>query len=174
MSDPSNSKEPSNEPAEQNVRLIARLERIALSRRTPAVRISDAITWFSGTMTFVVLHVTWFAVWIAVNTGLWKSVPAFDPFPFPFLTLIVSLEAILLSTFILITQNRMVRHSDQRAHLDLQINLLAEQENTHMLRLLLGICEKLDVKTDRDGAAPFEEDTNIVKLIKELEENLDE
>jgi uncharacterized membrane protein len=164
----------SADPAEKNVRVIARLERVALSRRTAAARFSDAITHFSGTMTFVVLHVVWFTVWIAINTGFWKASPPFDPFPFPFLTLVVSLEAILLSTFILITQNRMTHHADQRAHLDLQINLLAEQENTRMLRVLRAICEKLEIKFDNEETAPFEEDTNIATLVKELEQTLEE
>ena len=70
---------------------------------------------------------------------------AFDPFPYTFLTLVVSLEAIFLSIFILISQNQETQLTERRKHLDLQINLLAEQENTKMLQLLIAISEKVGV-----------------------------
>jgi uncharacterized membrane protein len=70
----------------------------------------------------------------------------FDPFPFSFLTLVVSLEAIFLSVFVLMSQNRMTRQADKRAHLDLQIYLLAEQELTTILHMLRGLCKKHNVE----------------------------
>src|SRR4051794_33138109 len=82
-------------------------------------RIADWITAFSGSMAFLYLHVAWFAVWMAINLG-WLRVKPFDPFPFGLLTMIVSLEAIFLSTFVLISQNRMQAVADKRADLDLQ------------------------------------------------------
>ena len=87
----------------------------------------------------------WFGSWIIFNdfTSL-----AFDPFPYTFLTLVVSLEAIFLSTFILISQNHDTQLSERRNHLDLQINLLAEQENTKMLELLQAIASKVGVTRD--------------------------
>lgn len=90
----------------------------------------------------------WFAAWIIINTV--PGVDHFDSFPFNFLTLIVSLEAIFLSTFILISQNHETRVSERRNQLDLQINLLTEQENTKMLTLLGRIAEKVGVKIDDD------------------------
>ena len=88
-------------------------------------------------MTFVWVHVIWFGGWILLNSI--PGIPHFDPFPFTFLTLIVSLEAIFLSTFILISQNLETRISERRSHLDLQLNMLSEQENTKMIAILLAI-----------------------------------
>ncbi len=83
-------------------------------------------------MGFIVFHVIWFAVWLALNLRS-KGASAFDPFPFAFLTMIVSLESIFLSLFILMSQNRTGIQADQRNHRDFQINLLAENENTKNL-----------------------------------------
>ncbi|HEY6788353.1 MAG TPA: DUF1003 domain-containing protein [Trebonia sp.] len=91
-------------------------------RRRLQDRIADQITAFAGSMAFVYLHVAWFAVWIVLNvTGL-----RFDPFPFGLLTLIVSLEAIFLSTFVMISQNREAARSDLRAKQDFETNALSE------------------------------------------------
>jgi uncharacterized membrane protein len=134
--------------AKRNVRVIAQLENAALNERSLMNRISDVITRFAGSGTFVGLHVAWFTFWLVMNTGKIAGVKPFDPFPFTFLTMIVSLEAIFLSIFVLISQNRMARHTDQRAHLDLQINLLAEQEMTMMLKMLQRLCEKAGVQAE--------------------------
>jgi uncharacterized membrane protein len=86
-------------------------------------RIADAITRFAGSMLFVYLHIGWFALWIIYNVAAPKS---FDRFPFGLLTLIVSLEAIFLSTFVMISQNREAQRSDVRAQLDFETNVLGE------------------------------------------------
>jgi uncharacterized membrane protein len=91
-------------------------------------------------------HVLWFGGWIAANTGVVPGIAPFDPYPFPLLTMVVSLEAIFLSLFVLASQNRLSRQSDKRAQLDLQIDLLAEREMTAVLRLLNDIAEHLQVK----------------------------
>src|SRR5262245_12292847 len=87
-------------PAERNIGAIARLERAALHERTTADRLSDAISRTTGTAPFAIVHVVWFVGWIVINSG-WTGVTPFDPFPFSFLTLVVSLEAIFLSVFVL-------------------------------------------------------------------------
>ena len=112
---------------------IARLEEEQLQARSLSERLAGAVTREAGTAIFAVGHVVWFAAWILVNTGCVGLRP-FDPFPFSLLTLIVSLEAIFLSIWILICQIQMTRQADRRAHLDIQINLLAEQEATATLR----------------------------------------
>ena len=135
---------------ERNIRSVfAHQERVAASRSIQD-RISDAITDFSGHMLFVYLHVAWFAVWIAWNLGAFTSLGAkpFDPFPFGLLTLIVSLEAIFLSTFVLISQNRIGEDSERRASLHLQIGLLTEHEVTRALKMLDQIQEKLGCVTE--------------------------
>ena len=95
----------------------------------------------------------------------------FDPFPYTFLTLVVSLEAIFLSTFILISQNYETRVAERRNHLDLQINLLSEAENTKMLRLLVAISEAMGIETEDDlRAEAFVEKTKPKKLIGQIRE----
>jgi len=105
-------------------KLTLRQERAAFSRGRERLqdRAADQITAFSGSMAFVYIHVAWFAVWCIGNLIWWR----FDPFPFGLLTLIVSLEAIFLSTFVLLSQNRESARSDQRAEIDFETNVLSE------------------------------------------------
>ena len=120
------------------------------------------------------LHVAWFTFWLVINTEEIPGVEPFDPFPFTFLTMIVSLEAIFLAIFVLISQNRMARHTDQRAHLDLQINLLAEQEMTMMLKMLQRLCEKAGVQAEipnKELQSLFEK-TDPHKLMQYLQKSL--
>ena len=119
--------------------------------RTVVDRIADAIGSFSGSMTFVFLHVAWLTAWFLINTRLIPSVKPFDPFPFILLAMIVSVEGVLLSTFVLMKQNRMQYRADIRNQLDLQINLLSEKEITKTLQLLRLICDKLEISVSGDG-----------------------
>lgn len=99
-------------------------------------------------MLFVYVHAIWFGVWIALNVG-WIGNKPFDPFPFSLLTLIVSLEAIFLSTFVLISQNHALALGDKRADLDLQINLLSEHEITRLLVLMDAIADHMGVEVSK-------------------------
>ena len=112
------------DPAARNIETIAALEREALHDRSRLDRLTDAVTAAAGSPLFIIAHAIWFATWIAVNV---MGAHPFDPYPFGLLMLAVSLEAIFLSAAVLMTQNRMQRQADKRAHLDLQVNLLAEQ-----------------------------------------------
>ena len=98
-------------------------------------RLSDRITAFVGSMTFVVIHVVVTAFWILANVGLLPGVPRFDA-DFVKLATAASVEAIFITTFVLVTQNRMAAAADERADLDLQISLLAEHEITRHVRLV--------------------------------------
>jgi uncharacterized membrane protein len=129
---------------ERNVQAIVQLEEAARANRSGSDRIAGAIAKFCGSMSFVWAHVILFAAWLILN--IIPGIDHFDPFPFTFLTLIVSLEAIFLSTFILISQNLEMRVSERRNQLDLQINLLTEQENTKMLTILERIAERVGAK----------------------------
>ncbi|MDX2139151.1 MAG: DUF1003 domain-containing protein [Chloroflexota bacterium] len=93
-----------------------------------AERLSDALTRFSGDVRFVYLHVLWFTVWIILNIGWVPAIPPFDPFPFGLLTMIVSLEAILLSALVLISQNRQVERDRVRNDIEYDVNVKAELE----------------------------------------------
>ncbi len=107
-------------------------------------RAAHWITEFSGSMPFVYLHALWFGIWIAINLGL-VGLPPFDPFPFGLLTMIVSLEAIFLSTFVLLSQNRQALQADRRAKVAMQVNVLAEQEATKIIHMLAEIQDRLGV-----------------------------
>lgn len=155
----------------QNIEAILRMESAALRRRTWADRMSDAIAGFAGTIPFVVLHLLVFAGWALINLSAMPILPAFDPYPFQLLCMLVSLEGVLLSTFVLIKQNRIGYLSDRRAHLDLQINLLAEREVTHVLKLAEKIAERLQVHGEQ---APEEmaQETQVEGLMNTLDERL--
>ena len=99
-------------------------------------RIADAITAFAGTMTFVYLHALWFAVWIVCNEGAFGRGAVWDPYPFGLLTMIVSLEAIFLSTFVMVSQNRQAARENIRADLDFETNVRSEVWAVHMGRAL--------------------------------------
>jgi len=129
---------------EKNIRTIIHLRTKAANERSLQSRIADAITSFSGRMIFAYVHIVWFGVWIFLNTG-WFGLRAFDPFPYGLLTMIVSLEAIFLSTFVLISQNRLSEETERRADLDLHIGLLTEHELTRVLQMLDAIQDKLNI-----------------------------
>ena len=153
---------------ERNVQTILELEEAAKANRSEANRLADLIARFCGSMTFVWVHVVWFAGWVLANSL--PGIRHFDPFPFTFLTLVVSLEAIFLSTFILISQNHETALSERRNQLDLQINLLTEQENTKMLRMLERIAEKVGVRTDDDPTLQvLDQATHPEKLVEQIE-----
>ena len=135
-------------------------------------RIADAITGFTGSMPFVYLHALLFGSWIVLNLGL-LPIPPFDP-SFVVLAMVASVEAIFLSTFVLISQNRMMAAADTRAELDLQISLLAEHEVTKAIEVLDRIAERLGV---RRGPDPEIEDAKqdvdpaaVLEAIEEAEE----
>jgi len=156
----------------RNVETILELEEAAKASRSTTDRVASAIAGFCGSMKFVWLHVIWFAFWIGLNVI--PGFSRFDPFPFTFLTLCVSLEAIFLSTFILISQNHETRLSDRRNHLDLQVNLLAEQENTKMLTMLKRIAEKLGVEDGDPATQVLQQATRPQKLVEQIEERFDQ
>jgi len=112
-------------------------------------RLADAITGFAGSFPFVYLHLGLLAFWLAANLGWIPGISPWDP-EFIVLAMIASVEAIFLSTFVLISQNRMAEAQGRRAALDLQISLLAEHEVTHLIRLTSAIAARLDVRTDDD------------------------
>ena len=154
----------------RNVETMIRLEEATQNGCSTVDRIADAITKFCGSMWFVAFHVVWYGIWIVGNAALPPD-RRWDPFPFALLTLVVSLEAIFLSTFILISQKREALLSERRAELDLQVNLLSEQENTKVLELLKKIGEKVgvDLANDPDVEA-LEEATRPQKVLQQIDQ----
>jgi uncharacterized membrane protein len=155
-------------PSARYVETIVRLRARAQKHRTFQDRMADAITGFSGRMIFVYVHVVWFGAWILLNTGILGNTP-FDPFPYGLLTMIVSLEAIFLSSFIMITQNRMSTAAEHRADLDLHIDLLAEYELTRVIQMLDAIQRKLGIQDDDTELAELKSETKPEDILAEIE-----
>lgn len=153
---------------QQNVETVTKLEEAAKEQRTPTDRLAERIANFCGSMTFVWVNAGWFSAWILMN--VLPGIPHVDLFPFTFLTLCVSLEAIFLSTFILISQNLDKRISERRSHLDLQLNLLSEQENTKMIVMLHAIAAKVGADLSQDPhLEALSEETQPERLIEQIE-----
>lgn len=139
-------------------------------RRTRMERVADWVSELFGSNAFLVVNVVWFAAWCVWNAGLIRGLPVFDPYPFGLLTMVVSLEAILLSIFVLLAQNRSERVDELHAELDLQINLIAEQELTKVLELVSKIAAKQGI--DLSGDEQLTEmlsPTNVEKLERVLD-----
>ena len=154
---------------EHNIETLSELRLKAARERSPQDRIADAITNFSGRLAFVYIHVAWFGAWIALNTGRFGLKP-FDPFPYGLLTMIVSLEAIFLSTFVLISQNRMAELQESHADLHLQVGLLNEHETTRALQMLDAIQAKLGIEDHAaSDLADLEMETRPEDVLAEIE-----
>ena len=154
---------------ERNIRTIIHLRLKAAREHGLQDRIADVITSFSGRMIFAYVHIVWFGVWILLNTGR-LGVRPFDPFPYGLLTMVVSLEAIFLSTFVLISQNRLSQEAEHRADLDMHIGLLTEHELTRVLQMLDTIQDKLGIENDEDSElADLEMETRPEDVLAEIE-----
>jgi uncharacterized membrane protein len=161
-------------PVQSNIQAIATMQEHLEEHRGLMDRVADVIANFSGSMAFVLLHVAWFVTWFTWNTGAIPGVKKFDPYPFILLAMIVSVEGVLLSTFVLMKQNRMQRKSDARDHVNLQIDLLAEKEVTKSLRLLRAICQKLEIsEADTDAElAEMMTTTSVDTLAGDVQQKL--
>jgi uncharacterized membrane protein len=138
------------EVTRRNVDRILALEASEEEKATTTDRVAKAVTSFAGSMRFVWVNALLMAGWIVVNLVL-PEPRGLDPFPFSLLTLTLSIEAIFLGIFVLISQNRAARVSEKRSHLDLQLNLLSEQENTKMLMILEQIGHAVGVRAGPEG-----------------------
>jgi uncharacterized membrane protein len=177
---PHHAAKPSSRPAPEAIhqvvagrRMIHSLKARADAHRSGAQRLADWMTDAFGSNGFLLINAIWFAVWCVWNTHLIPGLAPFDPFPFGLLTMIVSLEAILLSIFVLIAQNRSARIDELRQEIDLQVNLIAEDELTKLLCLVAKIAEKqgIDVAGDQElqqMLAP----TNVEKIERVLEHQM--
>jgi uncharacterized membrane protein len=159
-------------PLVDNVQKVLQIEEELAGRRSAAERFGDRLVAMVGSGGSLLVHVLCFGAWIVINKGLIPGVRPFDPYPFNFLTMAVSLEAIFMTLCVLNAQNRMTRQADRRAHLDLQVNLLAEQESTAALRLLKSIAERLNIPASERAASNLEAETDIETLARDLDQSL--
>jgi uncharacterized membrane protein len=145
----------------------------ANAKRSLVERWADHLTIGFGSMVFLVVNCLWFAVWIVINLGLIPGLPAFDPFPFGLLTMVVSLEAIILAIIVLISQNRAARIADLREEVALQVEEISEQEVTKLLKLMVMLLEKqgVDLSLDQELRAMLQT-TDTEKLTEALEKEV--
>jgi uncharacterized membrane protein len=151
--------------------IINSLKAKADRKRSLSEKIADWITGTFGSMGFLIVNVLWFSIWIILNLGIIPGLVAFDPFPFGLLTMIVSLEAIVLAIFVLISQNRAEKVDDLREEVDLQVDMIAEEEVTKLLIMVSVLLEKqgIDVSQDAELQAMLSP-TNVEKLERILEQ----
>ena len=158
----------------KNIEDIRRLEQASVAKQSRVERIAQSVTQVAGGAPFITMHLGWFVIWITLNMGLVTSVQPWDPFPFSFLSLIVSLEAIFLSLLVLMAQNRLTRDADKRALLDLHINMLAEQESTASLKMLEKICKHLKIDYVAEEAQQLAKNTDVAQIAEKLEEKIED
>jgi uncharacterized membrane protein len=157
-----------NRVLERNIRtLVERRERE--EQGAPwSDRVAERVTGFTGSMVFVLLHLVLVVGWFAVNLGWVPGVRPFDP-TFVVLAMLASVEAIFLTSFVLISQNRMARTAEKQADLDLQINLLAEHEITRLVSLTRAIAERLEIEVEARDIAEAECDVAADKVLDAIE-----
>jgi uncharacterized membrane protein len=173
MSDTSESTRPSSaglaHVVERNIDALLAHRREQEVSRSRQERVADAITRFTGSLRFVYIHLLVFGLWIAINLGWIPLIKRFDP-SFVILAMAASVEAIFLSTFVLITQNRMAALADKRADLDLQISLLAEHEVTRLITLVTAMAERMGLEVARNPELEeLSQDVAPEKVMQQME-----
>jgi uncharacterized membrane protein len=154
---------------DRNIKALLEHRREQEGSRSWEERIADAITRFTGSMRFVYIHLVLFGAWILINLGWIPGIPRFDR-SFVVLAMLASVEAIFLSTFVLISQNRMAALADRRADLDLQISLLAEHEVTRLITLVAAMAERMDLEVARNPElAELSQDVAPEKVMEQME-----
>ncbi len=161
------------ENEESRGKILKSIKAKADAQRTVTEKIADAMTANFGSNTFLLLNIFLFIVWIFINTGYIKIIPIFDPFPFNLLTTLMSIEAIILAIFVLISQNRTSKVDDLREEIDLQLNLISEREITKLMKMMALLLEKqgIDISTDSElkkMIRPVSEQEIQKKLEKEI------
>lgn len=162
------SKKEMSAPLRDNIATFSARQRAEARNALLSDQIADRITSFSGSMKFVGLHLLVFGSWIVVNLGAIPFVPRFDP-SFVILAMVASVEAIFLSTFVLISQNRMAAAADRRAELDLHVTLLTEHELTKLAELVERIAVRLEIPVDPQFQE-IRKDVEPTQVLDELDE----
>ena len=156
---------------QRNIRKIIQVRLKSAREQSLQDRIANGMTSFSGSMLFFYIHVVWFFLWFLLNTGHLGITP-FDPYPYGFLTVVVSLEAIFLATFVLISQNLLAKEAERLTDLGLQTGLLTEHELTRVLQMLRAIQNKIGISNDEisDLAdADLEMETKLEDVLSEID-----
>ena len=156
--------------AKKNVDTIAQVELQLLRQRSPMEHIGEAIARFFGSLKFIVAHVFFITGWIVLNTGTVPGMQPFDPYPFTFLSFMVGIEFIFLTTFVLMNQKHQIRRAEQWSHLHLQLSMLTEQEVTKSMQMLHMICHRLGLREPAQDQELKEmaQATSVTALVDEI------
>jgi uncharacterized membrane protein len=159
----------------RNMDTMLKLEDEFLEQRKASERMADWVAQFAGSGIFIGMHVAIILGWLVLNSRLCAAwFPPFDPYPYNLLGTIVSLEGVILAAFVLIKQNRMSFRADHRSHLDLQVNLLAEQEITKILATVLKLSRHVGIKDEDAEAVEMANDTPLEEIARDLDKRLGE
>jgi uncharacterized membrane protein len=163
-----------SEHTQSHIDSMARQEQEFLEKRTLSERAGDGVAALAGSLVFVMIHVLLVLTWILINAQGVRWIPRFDPYPFSLLGMIVAVEAVVLSSFILMRQNRMSKRAEQRDHLNLQVDLISEKEITKLLQMVRAICERMGLNqiADDKELREFSQATSVETLTQRLEETL--
>ncbi len=145
----------------------------ALRSRSILTQLSDNLTSFFGSILVLLLHVLWFGVWIFINTGHIKEITPFDSYPFGLLTMVVSLEAIFLAIFILVSQNRQSYIASLREEVHMRVDLIAEEEITKVLEVLVHMMKSMKINKDDPELNEMLEKLNTYNLEKSIIEQIE-
>src|ERR1700678_2702038 len=161
--------------ARRNIEAIAEVEQALLRKRTMPERMGERVARFFGSLLFIAAHIVFFTVWIIINTRGIQGISHFDPYPFAFLSLIVGIEFIFLTTFVLLNQKYQIRREEQWSHLHLQLSMLTEQEVTRNVQMLIAISRKLGIHnavTDEE-LTDMTKPTSVTAFVGEIEKSRD-
>lgn len=154
--------------------LIESFEAKALKKRPLGIKIADSLTLSFGSILFLIVNMLFFTGWILINTSKVPQIPVFDPFPFILLTMLVSLEAIILSIIVLMSQSRQSYITTLREELDMQVNLISEREITKVLRLLKLLLEEKGIAFKDSELEEMVKETDISYIERRLAQQLTE
>jgi len=165
-----------SEHTQSHIDSIAKQETEFMEKRTLSERAGDAVAGFAGSLVFVMIHALLVLGWILVNTHGVPGIPRCDPYPFSLLGLMVAVEAVVLSSFILMRQNRMTKRAERRDHLNLQIDLIAEKEVTKLLQMVRALCAHLGLHqiAEDEELKEFTQTTSVETLTQRIDDTLPE
>jgi uncharacterized membrane protein len=165
-----------SEHTQSHIDSIAKQETEFIEKRTLSERAGDAVAGFAGSLVFVMIQALLVLGWILVNARGVPGIPPFDPYPFSLLGLMVAVEAVVLSSFILMRQNRMTKRAERRDHLNLQLDLIAEKEVTKLLQMVRALCAHLELNqiAEDQELKEFTKATSVETLTQRIDDTLPE
>lgn len=154
--------------------IIKSFEAKELKKRSWAIRMADKLALFFGSVQFLIITFAFFGLWVIINLGLIPAIPVFDPYPFVLLITTVSLEAIILTVVVLMSQNRQNYVNSLREEIDFQVNKITEKEVSKILRVLVKIAEKQGIKITDKEVEEMIEDVEVSYIERRLASQMEQ